>query len=151
MLRMLTSPDCGLATNRRSEDTSIAPGACPARTVSPTCGVKNGYTITTASILFPVTNNWPPSRLKQKWSGWTEIGKCVISRCAATLYAEINRSPRFPATSVLLSLRNRTGRDLRDLTVYTRQAVLYEATSDSGGTFQIFGIKPGDYEVRFGL
>jgi len=37
------------------------------------------------------------------------------------------------------------------VTVYTRQAVLYEATSDSGGTFQIFGIKPGDYEVRFGL
>src|SRR5690242_8565247 len=44
-----------------------------------------------------------------------------------------------------------TGAGIPDVavTVYTRQAVLYEATSDSGGEFQIFGMKPGDYEVRF--
>ena len=42
----------------------MAPGAWPARTVSPTWGVKNGYTTTTASIPSPVTNNWPPSRLE---------------------------------------------------------------------------------------
>lgn len=33
--------------------------------------------------------------------------------------------------------------------VYTRQAVLYETTSDNSGNFQVFGMKPGDYEVRF--
>jgi hypothetical protein len=35
------------------------------------------------------------------------------------------------------------------VTTYTRQAVLYEATSDASGAFQIFGMKPGDYEIRF--
>lgn len=35
------------------------------------------------------------------------------------------------------------------VTVYTRQAVLYEATSDDSGSFRIFGMKPGDYEIRF--
>ena len=33
--------------------------------------------------------------------------------------------------------------------VYTRQAVLYEITSDASGDFQVFGMKPGNYEVRF--
>src|SRR5512143_2670121 len=35
------------------------------------------------------------------------------------------------------------------VTIYTRQAVLYEATSDDSGSFRIFGMKPGDYEIRF--
>ena len=35
------------------------------------------------------------------------------------------------------------------VTIYTRQAILYEATSDASGAFQIFGMMPGDYEIRF--
>ncbi len=44
-----------------------------------------------------------------------------------------------------------TGAGIPDVvvTVYTRQAVLYEATSDGSGNFSVFGMKPGDYEVRF--
>src|SRR6185295_14168083 len=33
--------------------------------------------------------------------------------------------------------------------VYTRQAVLYEVTTDDSGNFSVFGMKPGDYEIRF--
>jgi Carboxypeptidase regulatory-like domain len=44
-----------------------------------------------------------------------------------------------------------TGAGIPDVvvTVYTRQAVVYEATSDGSGNFSVFGMKPGDYEVRF--
>src|SRR5678815_4567915 len=34
--------------------------------------------------------------------------------------------------------------------VYLRsQGLVYEATTDASGDFRIFGMKPGDYEVRF--
>ncbi len=34
--------------------------------------------------------------------------------------------------------------------VYLRsQRLVYEATTDASGDFRIFGMKPGDYEVRF--
>jgi hypothetical protein len=35
------------------------------------------------------------------------------------------------------------------VTVYMRSGGLYEATTDASGDFRIFGMKPGNYEVRF--
>src|SRR5215469_10168437 len=35
------------------------------------------------------------------------------------------------------------------ITVYTRQAVRYETTSDGSGAFHVTGMTPGAYEVRF--
>jgi len=51
---------------------------------------------------------------------------------------------------VVLDRVTRAGIPGASVTVYLRsQGLTYEATTDASGDFRIFGMKPGDYEVRF--